>query len=76
MKTLEFSVGKLGSDLHNKVRMKIMMSRLGGQYSAGGDPYIVRLVIPAEAEEEAKKFLVEAGVPEDGITVLEGAQSF
>lgn len=76
MKTLEFSVGELGSELHTEVRLSIMMSSIPAQYSAGGDPYLMRLVTPENFVEEFMQILEDAGVKKEDVKIIDGAHSF
>ena len=74
--TFEIDVGTLGSELHRKLQLGVIpaLAVVGLNYSAGGDPYMVRIVTVVEAKKEFVKVLKGRGF--EGFKVLKGAQPF
>lgn len=73
MKTIEINVGKLGGEIHESVRFMTLLSPYDFQYSAGGDPYVIRLVVMDEAVSHFTKQMDQKGIK---YSLLEGSRSF
>lgn len=71
MTTFEINVGTLGSETHETVRM--MLVKFGGQYSAGGDPYMVRIVVGGDMVKPFKETLQKKKIK---FKTMKGCHSF